>query len=634
MSNEPTIKILISCHKPVCYPKSSLFLPVHVGAEGKTPLPGTQPDNQGDNISTRNFTFCEMTGQYWAWKNLDADYVGQCHYRRFFSFDNQEHEANDHAQIEEECLSPLSIGRYHIADEQAIRSVVASCDMVTAPYWDVKGVPTPCGPKKTIREHMVSYGLVTDEDLDLLISICEEVQPSYKDELLSYLNGSKYLGYNCFIMKRQYFDRLCEFEFSILQRFDSVYDYSHKTTTHKRICGYLGEILYSVFVGRVRKEGASIVERPLVFFDATPAVEGVSEKSEAVHIVWRYMEASPAKLAVSVSGLARVLDANRSYELTIIHNSNFNVAEFNRLVDAAAPNLRITHAVFPTLSVERYVGQVSEDELHILLPFMLPSMLGWNAQAGFSNALWVDGCALFLSDPAQLLDRFGAQTCCARGVVLEKELNKPSNYPLAKLFRAENNGWKVRDASVMVVNLPAMDAFADEVVPSYRRLCSYLGADPAAMLGEGLKDYWVAKEQPGTGRDTFIPPIEVHVVRSLMLAKMGASLLPFADAYQVIGDTEVATWANEETAQEWKSTNPEGMLLFTPETTPFVDPSNQHCSHYWSLARTTRAYEPLIMTLTEYCPEDMKDKLFPVGSRRRNVLVAIKGALRFVLGRG
>ena len=43
-------------------------------------------DNTGDHISNRNRFYCELTTQYWAWKNMDADYYGFCHYRRYFSF--------------------------------------------------------------------------------------------------------------------------------------------------------------------------------------------------------------------------------------------------------------------------------------------------------------------------------------------------------------------------------------------------------------------------------------------------------------------------------------------------------------------------------------------------------------------
>ena len=45
---------------------------------------GYQGDDAGDNISEKNPYYCELTGLYWAWKNLDADYIGLAHYRRHF----------------------------------------------------------------------------------------------------------------------------------------------------------------------------------------------------------------------------------------------------------------------------------------------------------------------------------------------------------------------------------------------------------------------------------------------------------------------------------------------------------------------------------------------------------------------
>ena len=43
-------------------------------------------DNNGDNISAKNSQYCELTAQYWAWKNIDCDYYGFFHYRRYLTF--------------------------------------------------------------------------------------------------------------------------------------------------------------------------------------------------------------------------------------------------------------------------------------------------------------------------------------------------------------------------------------------------------------------------------------------------------------------------------------------------------------------------------------------------------------------
>ncbi|MDR0643885.1 MAG: DUF4422 domain-containing protein, partial [Treponema sp.] len=62
-----------------------LFYPVRCGAvfderEDKPNIPG---DDTGDNISEKRLSYCELTVQYWAWKNVEADYYGLCHYRRY-----------------------------------------------------------------------------------------------------------------------------------------------------------------------------------------------------------------------------------------------------------------------------------------------------------------------------------------------------------------------------------------------------------------------------------------------------------------------------------------------------------------------------------------------------------------------
>ncbi len=73
--------IIVATHKKYQMPEDKLYLPIHVGAEGKESI-GFNGDNPGKNISSKNPFFCELTGLYWAWKNLKSDYIGLVHYRR------------------------------------------------------------------------------------------------------------------------------------------------------------------------------------------------------------------------------------------------------------------------------------------------------------------------------------------------------------------------------------------------------------------------------------------------------------------------------------------------------------------------------------------------------------------------
>ena len=71
MENKATI--IIATHKKYQMPADKMYLPVHVGAEGKKDSDGKDldlgyvKDNTGDNISLKNPSFCELTGLYWAY---------------------------------------------------------------------------------------------------------------------------------------------------------------------------------------------------------------------------------------------------------------------------------------------------------------------------------------------------------------------------------------------------------------------------------------------------------------------------------------------------------------------------------------------------------------------------------------
>ena len=79
-------------------------------------------DDTGDNISEKRLSFCELTVQYWAWKNVQADYYGLCHYRRYLSFSDYADGIDIHGRITEKYIGEDFEKKYGI-DEKKIKIV-------------------------------------------------------------------------------------------------------------------------------------------------------------------------------------------------------------------------------------------------------------------------------------------------------------------------------------------------------------------------------------------------------------------------------------------------------------------------------------------------------------------------------
>ena len=62
------VKIIVATHKKYAMPTDEMYIPVHVGADGKFDEYGKEldlgyiKDNTGDNISSLNPSFCGLTG--------------------------------------------------------------------------------------------------------------------------------------------------------------------------------------------------------------------------------------------------------------------------------------------------------------------------------------------------------------------------------------------------------------------------------------------------------------------------------------------------------------------------------------------------------------------------------------------
>ena len=104
------VSVFVSCHKPTELFESELYQPIQLGAkEARQRLEGMIYDDEGENISTLNPMYCEMTAQYYAWKNVNLKYYGFCHYRRYFNFSKERFVEDEYGNVIESYPSSFMV---------------------------------------------------------------------------------------------------------------------------------------------------------------------------------------------------------------------------------------------------------------------------------------------------------------------------------------------------------------------------------------------------------------------------------------------------------------------------------------------------------------------------------------------
>ena len=218
------IKVVIATHKKYNMPKDSMYLPLHVGKAGKEDL-GYTGDDTGENISEKNPYFCELTGLYWAWKNLNEDYIGLSHYRRHFSLGKRLPK-----DIEGRVNATLTL--------EETDKILDKADIIL--------------PKKReyYIENLYSHYKHTlyVKPLDETRTIIEEKYPEYLKEFdLLHKRTSAHM-FNMMIMKKEILNDYCEWLFDILFELEKRIDISNYDTFHSRFFGRVSELLLDVWI--------------------------------------------------------------------------------------------------------------------------------------------------------------------------------------------------------------------------------------------------------------------------------------------------------------------------------------------------------------------------------------------------
>ena len=258
------VKIIVAAHKEYRMPEASIYVPIQVGAAGKESI-GFKRDDEGDNISDKNDTYCELTGMYYAWKNLDADYIGLVHYRRYF--------ASLNFTISKDPFDK-------IMNYVDVMLALKNADIVV-----------PNRREYYIESLYSHYDHTLDgRHLKVAYRIIAKDYPDYIPSANRVYHRTWGYMFNMFITRKDIFHSYCEWLFDILGKMEPYFDVSNKSAFEKRLYGRVSEILFNVWLDYQMGQGMKIREVKCIHMEKINWIKKGSSFLKAKFIGKKYEE--------------------------------------------------------------------------------------------------------------------------------------------------------------------------------------------------------------------------------------------------------------------------------------------------------------------------------------------------------
>lgn len=208
-------RLYIATHKPFFPPSDPLYAPIQVGAHASH-LSDYLTDDTGDNISSKNHLYGELTALYWIWKNdTTSEHIGLCHYRRYFLNSSHQLLTND------DCEKFFN-------DYDIILPYKAVCPGMN--YYEMFA-----------RSHNV-------HDLNVIEDVIARTKPEYLQDYQQAIHSDTYYMGNLFITSRELFNAYVQWLFEIFDEAEPLIDVSSYDQYHQRVYGFLSEQMLMAWV--------------------------------------------------------------------------------------------------------------------------------------------------------------------------------------------------------------------------------------------------------------------------------------------------------------------------------------------------------------------------------------------------
>lgn len=622
MSN---IKIFVSQKPGNQYPAISnpLFVNVDRGDSRGGLTSSVLSIDTGDNISNKYETYGDLTVQYWAWKNADADYFG---------FFNQGAYLLLHSDISanftnnDRCINALfdenTVSKHKLDSSDEMEKIITNYDILVSKPQKINHHPNQ-GDALPFKEPYID-----EKIFEACMQILMRRFPDMIDCVKKYLDcGYEFLDH-LFIMNKEVFYELCDFQFSILFELEKTADISKLPLDKINIFERVGSFLLGVFTYSKIKESRLKVGMPYSLkFDLT---SGYKPDFKPVYgpgyiaVVLSSSDFFAPYLGVCIRSIVLTASSENNYDIIVIERgiSDKN-KERVRSIAAGHSNIsiRFLNVAQQIKDANFYVNsdRISQETYYgLLTPWFLPN---------YQKLIIMDCDMIVKRDIADLYNTplNGNIGGGVNDVVLQGWLNDPKNDTYSYYVNDLHitNPFKCFNGGLILLDLEKYRS-----IFTWSEVMNYINKYKLRVVDQDIFNILLE------GRSELLDVRWNH-----MIYLKGA-------ISSAIGNAPAA-------AQKlyFESQKEPYIIHYASENKPWLNPELEFADDFWSVARQTVFYEVILARMmdkklssiqanTAYAADSidnrssarkLADVLLPKGSRRRSLSKKIlpKGSLRW-----